>query len=254
MKVRTHLLSGAGNTFHVTYGAPPADEGFRIKIALNICAKQPADGFIFLQSHAAGYKWEFYNSDGSRAEMCGNATRCIGFYLKNILKKNENSWVLETTAGPIDIQSISAEMFKIVMTPLKLLQSDLGFFVDTGVPHLVVERANFSNLDEMRDSAKKLRGHSQFQPKGTNVTFVSLKENPAEVKAISFERGVEDFTQACGTGAAAAAAYNFKFRGALQTEVEMPGGTLIMNLTEFQSPIMVGPAVLLGSYEYEISA
>lgn len=253
MKLTTHLISGAGNTFHICYGVPLSSDEVRRRISMKICAEQPADGFIFLTESSDGFRWEFYNNDGSRAEMCGNATRCVGLYAKNILHSPLESWNLATAAGNVNIRSISSEMYRIVMTPITLLESSHGFYADTGVPHLVLHVQNYAANPELRATAAILRHHQDFMPKGTNVTFVSFGQSISSVTAISFERGVEDFTLACGTGAAAAAAYNLKFRGALQTEVEMPGGSLIMDLTDLQRPVMTGPAALLGSYEYEIS-
>lgn len=253
MKLKTHLISGAGNTFHICYGEPPSSDELRRRISMEVCGKQPADGFIFLYSAPGGYGWKFYNNDGSKAEMCGNATRCVGYFANNILHSRDKSWNLATAAGKVTIQTVSRGLYRVVMTPIRLLESPHGFFTDTGVPHLVLQAQNCAPGNEARSRAALIRNHQDFKPNGTNVTYVTFDEAASKVKAISFERGVEDFTLACGTGAAAAAAYNLKFRGALQTEVEMPGGTLIMDLTDLQRPVMTGPAELLGSYEYEIS-
>ena len=139
------------------------------------------------------------------------------------------------------------------MPAIREFKSVHGFYCDTGVPHLVIECQQIVTDEQLKQRARELRSHIDFMPRGTNVTYVKLERDAKNVKAVSYERGVEDFTLACGTGAAAAAAYNFKFRGALQTEVEMPGGTLIMDLSDLQRPVMTGPAEFLGSYEYEIS-
>jgi diaminopimelate epimerase len=253
MKLKSHLLSGAGNTFHICYDNPPADEETRRRISVEVCRMHKADGYIFLKESESGFVWDFFNNDGSRAEMCGNATRCVGYYARNILQSRKTEWKLQTTAGPVIIQSISDQLFKIQMTPIVVTESAHGFFANTGVPHLVIEKAEFVANEKLRTFAEKLRHHADFLPGGTNVTFVSLAHEKEKLRAVSFERGVENFTLACGTGAAAAAAYNLKFRGALQTEVEMPGGTLIMDLSNIEKPVMTGPAVLLGSYEYDIA-
>ncbi len=143
------------------------------------------------------------------------------------------------------------------MSAIKSQPSALGFFCDTGVPHLVIESTDAHLLKNLNKDLKKkasiLRNHPEFLPKGTNVTFVYLEGDLAKMKAASFERGVEDFTQACGTGAMAAAYFNLTKRGITETQVEMPGGTLNMNLLDLNKPIMVGPAELLGSFKHEIS-
>lgn len=262
MKVKTHLISGAGNTFHVVF-----DENNKFSSELwpvakkkqltrDACIKNKADGFIFLEkaeSEPNAYKWYFYNNDGSDAEMCGNATRCVGYYIKNILKNEGKEWTLSTIAGPIKIQFIENEKFKITMTPPVTLNSNFGFFCDTGVPHLVLETDKIKMDTQTKAESRKLREHPEFQPRGTNVTYVATEGDITKLKAVSYERGVEDFTDACGTGAMAAALYNLTKRGVKQTQVEMPGGSLIMDLSDLNKPTMTGPAVLLGSYEYDIA-
>lgn len=267
MIVKTHLISGAGNTFHVLYSK---DKVFSLnswshlemkEISKLICQQNKADGFIFLDlaqdqvfddKITNEFKWYFFNNDGSDAEMCGNATRCVGYYIKNILNSEKSEWSLSTIAGTIKIKFISRESFQITMTPLQNLNSSLGFFCDTGVPHLVLEKSEIVMNENIRLEAQKLRKHIDFIPRGTNVTYVVLDQELNKLKAISYERGVENFTAACGTGAAAAAFYNLTKRGVKQTEVEMPGGTLMMDLRDLAKPTMTGPAALLGSFKYEI--
>lgn len=257
MKLKTSLISGAGNTFHVCFGEELIDVSTSKKKQLTktICQSEKADGFIFLKAnkqHTTDYAWDFYNNDGSDAEMCGNATRCVGYYLANILHLPQKKWSLLTTAGNILIEKVSDEIFKIEMTEIIQKSSTKGAFFDTGVPHLVLELENFEKYKSQKAEAAALRFHSEFSPKGTNVTYVKLAEDLNKMKAVSYERGVEDFTEACGTGAMAAAMYNLIKRGSLKTEVEMPGGTLIMDLTDIKKPKMTGPARLLGNFEYEV--
>lgn len=266
MRIQTDLISGAGNTFHIIYGqaqkflSQPHSRQLMQNTSKTICEKQKADGFIFLEK-AEGfsdrYKWYFYNNDGSEAEMCGNATRCVGFYLKNNLASSLKSWTLETVAGPIEIESISTDEFKITMSPIQKLESSKGFFCDTGVPHLVLNYANenlFKELtEELKIKSRALRFDKEFQPRGTNVTYAAFLPGTDQLRAVSYERGVEDFTEACGTGAMAAALYNLSLRGSRITKVEMPGGTLTMDLSNLNRPKMTGPAKKLGSYENDIS-
>jgi diaminopimelate epimerase len=268
MKLKTCLISGAGNTFHLSFLSSSEMAAFNHSqmrtIAINVCSEHKADGFIFLTTNeqedsavATGFRWQFFNNDGSDAEMCGNATRCVGFFIDKQLKNKKDHWRLQTVAGEIQIKKSGESQYKVIMSPFKKMHSEKGFYCDTGVPHLVIEVtiANlFAGLTEsLKDEASMLRFHPEFAPKGTNVTYVYLENNSHQVKAVSFERGVEDFTAACGTGAAAAAYYNLTKRSIGETEVEMPGGTLMMNLNNLERPEMTGPAVLLGSFENEIS-
>lgn len=260
MKIKTYLLSGAGNTFHILFIHQQLLEWYnhlllpeRQMIVRSVCKMYPSDGFIFLHNQNAEgvFTWDFYNNDGSEAEMCGNASRCVGYYIHQILHQQSSFWVLKTVAGLIQI-TVEQNLYKVGMTPIQILSSKHGFFCDTGVPHLIIEIADFQNYRQYKQQASQLRAHSDFSPKGTNVTFVQLDGDKNKMQAVSFERGVEDFTEACGTGAAAAAMYNLMKRGSLKTQVEMPGGTLMMDLVDLNQPKMIGPALLKGTFEYEV--
>lgn len=254
MKVTSHLISGAGNTFHIVDETVGLDWSEKQKkdFAKSVCHLFPADGFIFLRK-SPQLSWHFYNNDGSDAEMCGNATRCVGLYLSEVQHDSNKEWFLETIAGPIHIEKVQAGEYKVTMTAIQEFKSSKGYFCDTGVPHLIREISDFDQYRQLKKEAQNLRFDPEFQPRGTNVTYVQLLMDQNKVKAVSFERGVEDFTDACGTGAMAAAAFNYRTRGSIETQVEMPGGTLKMSLADLQQPVMIGPAKLLGKYVHDDS-
>ena len=112
---------------------------------------------------------------------------------------------------------------EILANPLKLeLPSGKyiqGMSVNTGVPHFVLELARDPEL------AKQIRKHKSFGKAGTNVTFLE-KHLPGHLFAVTYERGVEGFTNACGTGAVAASAFSQQKNGMQEQIVEMPGGEL----------------------------
>lgn len=261
MEIKTFQISGAGNTFSLFWDNDRIiANNQKSIIAKDICEQTKTDGFIFLRWHSQktsqetqNLEWDFYNNDGSVAEMCGNASRCVAFYLKNILKSAATNFILNTVAGQIYLKIIDASTFEIQMTPLKKMNHSHFFWCDTGVPHIVIPVENFENYKSQKDFCKKLRFATDFQPQGTNVTLIEAHVGQQNhLKAVTYERGVEDFTEACGTGAMAAAFYNFSFNNIKITDIEMPGGILKMNLTDITKPIMTGPANLLGDYTYEI--
>lgn len=255
MKIDTALLSGAGNTFYIINDQDESkslDNRLKKEFTKRICKTNPADGVIFLKANASNtYQWDFFNNDGSDAEMCGNATRCVGYYIKNILGDTRSEWFLNTAAGLIHIQALPNDLFEVKMTSIALLESKHGFYCNTGVPHLVLELKNFDDYQGKKEEARILRSHVDFSPAGTNVTYVTLSKQVNKIKAVSFERGVEDFTEACGTGAMAAAVYNLKKQNCVKTEVEMPGGMLMMDVSNLDKPVMIGSAKLLGKFTYE---
>lgn len=238
-------MSGAQNTFFVANAFEPAwkkyltDSSEIEKIALvkKVCTSYfgiQTDGVLFIEPHAGyDFAWRFYNSDGSHADMCGNASRCAAAYFnKNIKPQKKMSFL--TGAGVINAEIISDSEVCVEMTvigPSKKMQVENleGTFVNTGVPHFVISK------DANTDIAKKLRKVSDFGPEGANITFV-YEATESSIKAVTFERGVEDFTRACGTGAVAAAVVAGK------KKIIMPGGSLyISNASAGQRPLLRGP-------------
>lgn len=174
-----------------------------------------ADGMFFLEDAPAGsgldYRWHFYNSDGSRAEMCGNASRCAA-RLAHALGLAPARHVFGTDAGPIEAEVLAGTNRARVRLPaprdLKLNQLlDVDgqpltvHFVNTGVPHAVVFFGDVAEAD-VAGLGRALRFHPHFAPAGTNVNFVQVL-SPSDMLLRTYERGVEAETYACGTGAAA---------------------------------------------------
>jgi diaminopimelate epimerase len=174
-----------------------------------------ADGMFFLEEAPAGsgldYRWHFYNSDGSRAEMCGNASRCAA-RLAHALGLAPARHVFGTDAGPVEAEVLAGTNRARVRLPaprdLKLDQpldvdgqSLTVHFVNTGVPHAVVFVADVEKVD-VAGLGRALRFHPHFAPAGTNVNFVQVL-SPSDMLLRTYERGVEAETYACGTGAAA---------------------------------------------------
>jgi len=245
-------MSGAGNSFMICSSFPgisePLDFEKRKVLARQLCVETEglsADGFICLEpSQKAHFKWDFYNSDGSYAEMCGNAARCAALYYHNKvapekkIKFESITGIIETEILNLDDQIIQVLMPKIteqdlIKTVVLNEKSIKGFFVNTGVPHFVLQ------LTPDYELAKKIRSADEFKETGTNVTFV--EEDEADyISAVTFERGVENFTLSCGTGAVAAAAFHkIRFPDQADVLVEMPGGVLSVNLQQ-ERPVLVG--------------
>lgn len=208
-------MSGTGNDFiiidHRVPQIPVADHPAFVK---EICRRKfsvGADGVIFIeQSATADFSWRFYNDDGSVAEMCGNGARCAARYAyrSKIAGKNMR---FETVAGTIEATISGDEQVSVQMTrPFDFrldLRITLGgeerqmYFVNSGVPHAVL----FIDEEDVPvvEWGREVRQSALFQPAGTNVNFVKVMES-GELLVRTYERGVEDETMACGTGATAA--------------------------------------------------
>jgi diaminopimelate epimerase len=209
-------MSGSGNDFIVVDNRKGAVEenDLQRRIA-KVCRRKMsvgADGFILLEkSETVDFKWRFFNSDGSVAEMCGNGARCAArFAFLNEIAGARMSF--ETVAGIVSA-SVADDGVKIKMTDpldirtdylLELTKASLSVCsVNTGVPHVVVQTDNLDRVD-VSGQGREVRFHRAYAPAGTNVNFVSMREDG--VMAIrTYERGVEDETLACGTGSVAGA-------------------------------------------------
>ena len=203
-----------------------------------------ADGFVVVNkvesSQEYSFKWDFYNRDGSSAEMCGNAARCMGFYVLNYLKYKEPEFTFQTLAGLVAVKTLSNGEFSVRMPEHQILR--LGAeetvegqivkysYVNTGVPHAVIETDDL-NLMRLRPLVKVFRFHSTFGPAGANVSFFS-RQGGGGYSGVTFERGVEDFTASCGTGVVAMALSIFSERKNIppRVDIQTPGGALKVDL------------------------
>jgi len=212
-------MSGAGNDFividHRLALIPEAEQAAFAQKACRRMFSVGADGLILIEnSELADFRWRFYNGDGSVAEMCGNGARCAArFAYKNKIVGARMSF--ETLAGIIEAEIESDNTVRLRMTPPFDFQTHLTLpldgqertlsFVNSGVPHAVL----FMGADEdipVREWGKIVRFHPLFQPAGTNVNFVQ-KTGANTLRVRTYERGVEDETMACGTGAVASALF-----------------------------------------------
>ena len=215
-KIDFYKMSGSGNDFIIIDNRDKiVDETDLPNFIAKACRRKMsvgADGFILVENtDAADFKWRFYNSDGSVAEMCGNGARCVArfAYLNGIAGPD---MLFETQAGIVYAQ-VAGESVKVKMTDpldlrmdysIELKNSSLSISsVIIGVPHAVIVKDMIEDA-EVVQAGREIRFHDMFAPAGANVNFVChLKDNIIEIR--TYERGVEDETLACGTGAVASA-------------------------------------------------
>ncbi len=216
-----YKMQGSGNDFIIIDNREARiPEAAMADWARKVCARAfgvYGDGLFFLEESddpTLDYRWHFFNSDGSRAEMCGNGSRCAG-RLAHALGLAPAEHVFGTDAGPIKAKVLTdgpdAGKVKVQLTPPKGTETDITLdvdgqpltvhFADTGVPHVVVFVDDVKAVDIM-DLGPKLRYHERFAPAGTNVNFAQVKDGQTMLLR-TYERGVEGETYACGTGAAA---------------------------------------------------
>lgn len=263
--MRFWKMNGAGNDFIILNNIEEKlDHNLFPAIARTLCHRHlsiGADGFMVVEAPQQGgdYRMLFYNSDGSVGEMCGNGARCICRYgYENGLAGEEQT--VETDSGVVTGKRIDQRNYRIRLTDPTVIRLDypveaagkpwpcsyieLG---DPGLPHAVVPYPGLKDktMDELRTLGRSLRWHPAF-PKGANVNFCDVT-GPDQVVELTYERGVEDFTYACGTGTGSMV-LALTLKGLVSGEdvvVTVPGGTLRVTVdregTTVKSLWLTGP-------------
>ena len=257
--MKVYYMNGAGNDFMVIDA-----RGLSLEfsaLAKEYCALAGADGFMAVDdSDKADFKLHFYNADGSRGEMCGNGARCICRFAYDMGIAGAEM-VVETDAGLVPGWRLDENQYKVKLNNPSILDmnrkgpiayAELG---DPGVPHAVAEYVGdlWGDKEDIRDHMEQLR-HDPAFPKGANVNFYELLgEN--EVKVLTFERGVEDYTLACGTGTGSTAAVLWltgKLPGRVLT-AHSRGGTLKIVIggkdDTMESILLEGPTEIVKVFE-----
>ena len=244
-------MNGAGNDFLIIDNSllkiTQKDLPF---LAKTICERHHsigADGLMIVENASEGsgadLKMSFFNNDGSTSEMCGNGARCICRYAyENDFAGEEQK--IETEAGIVIGKRINESEYEIRLnTPCNIrLDENIEFegktlscsyieLGDPGIPHLVVEIEGLKSFDEeeLYRIGAYLRSHKNY-PKGANVNFYEKLEEGHYYER-TFERGVEGFTLACGTGTGSLVSI-LTLKGESKekdVKVDMMGGRLIVN-------------------------
>ncbi len=266
---------GAGNDFIIIDNREDQAKWLSKEDINRLCDRHfgiGADGLMLI-SQAAGYDFEmqYYNSDGLRAEMCGNGGRCITA-MAHVLGMIGTEARFLTTDGVHEAQVIRPDWIRLKMKEVEEaekveivykveevgakrrsqysgIEEDLsnGVFLNTGVPHLVLFVDSVDRID-VETLGRKFRYDPRFAPAGTNVNFVQINDNNLLIR--TYERGVENETLACGTGnvaAAIAAEWLYK-RGHSAYSCHAAGGDLKVTFIRlpsghFTDVWLEGPAV-----------
>jgi diaminopimelate epimerase len=209
-------MNGSGNDFILIDNREgQVAEKDMSRLVRSVCRRREsvgADGMIFVErSVQHDFSWRFFNADGGEAEMCGNGGRCVArfAYLRGISGPELS---FDTLAGTISAH-VSGRIVKVMMPRPSGHRQDIDLplrsgwlsvdFINTGVPHVVVQVEALSSHPVV-EHGRTIRYDSHFEPAGTNANFMAvIRQDLIEVR--TYERGVEDETLACGTGAIASA-------------------------------------------------
>ena len=204
-----------------------------------------ADGLILIQNHPSqDYRMIYFNSDGSQS-LCGNGSRC-GFAFARALGMVKDAATFETTDGIHQIRLMNDLIhFQLFDTPLPRQVGEQEWYLDTGSPHHIVSSENVA-LEEVVAKGSAIRYSETYSSQnGTNVNFAQLLPNG--VKMRTYERGVEDETLSCGTGATAVGLLAGMLGRSSPVFVETEGGNLSVSFEQvgdkFVNIWLAGPAV-----------
>ncbi|MDZ7360884.1 MAG: diaminopimelate epimerase [candidate division KSB1 bacterium] len=222
MSIQFTKLSATGNDFILFDNRAGLFRGDEEPLFRTLCTRRVAigaDGILLIENPPPSslrftdlrFRMRYFNRDGRESEMCGNGARAAAYY------------AFRRHLAPAEMQfEVSGELYHAVvagnkvrlrmqkprhlnLTPRALEDAGMeeGGFVNTGVPHYVVFVQDVDQV-EVAKLGMKYRRHAIFQPAGTNVNFVAVGK-PSHLHLRTYERGVEEETLACGTGAVASA-------------------------------------------------
>jgi diaminopimelate epimerase len=252
MQIPFTKLHGNGNDFIVIdeYEKIIIPDDMKAQFAAVYCDRRfgiGADGVIyFMKSAKNDCRMRLLQPDESEAEMCGNGIRCLAKFASDA-RYVKDTCTIETLAGPVSvIMEESGDDFfaTVTMTPPAFERNNIPatgtgeykerigefdvYAVNTGVPHAIIMVDAVDTID-VASIAPAIRRHPTF-PKGANVNFVE-KNGESSIRIRTFERGVEEETLSCGTGATASAAVAHKLGLVGETvEIETRGGPLMVYL------------------------
>ncbi len=251
-------MNGAGNDFMVMDA-----RGLNLdlsRLAVEYCQLTGADGFMAVDhSRKADFRLHFYNADGSRGEMCGNGARCICRYAYEIGIAGAEMTV-ETDAGLVPGWRLDENQYRVLLNIPSVLdlhrKGDIAYVElgNPGVPHAVKEYPGdlWGDRELLHPQMEALRYDPAF-PKGANVNFFQIL-GEKEIRVLTYERGVEDFTLACGTGTGSVACI-LQQTGRLEGTLTAhnPGGTLNVTVEAEGSSvnriILEGPTEIVKVFE-----
>lgn len=232
MKLKYTKINGNGNNFLIMDNREPMlDDETKAKLTerdCNVKTSMGADGLIFVEvSEIADFKMRIYNVDGSEADMCGNGARCVArFAYDNQIAGAKMTF--ETGAGIMkaeiikeaetgaDTGLVSIDMGDIDLRPLQLeknitcLRKDISYsYLPVGVPHVAVYciENGINTAEDMIKYGNAIDKSRHIFSEGTNVNFIEVIDED-NIKVTTFERGVDDLTDSCGTGSCSSAIIN----------------------------------------------
>lgn len=249
MQIQFYKYQGTGNDFVVIDNRDLSFPKNDTKLISRLCDRKfgvGADGLMLLEDNDKyDFTMVYYNSDGSTSTMCGNGGRCLVAFARYLGKITSEAH-FEASDGyhfaKIEKDSVALQMIDVDKV---ILNYDYSY-VYTGSPHHVVIKEDVAALDVKKEGAL-IRYSDLYGEEGSNINFVQ-KINDTTFRLRTYERGVEDETLSCGTGATAVAIAMFSAKQTKSNEVDInvEGGKLKITFDEkngvFENVFLIGKA------------
>jgi len=266
-------LTGAGNDFILIDKKLHPDLEVIPSLIRNLCDRRfgiGSDGLLTISDlEDVDFEMEYFNADGSTGMLCGNGARCIIKYADFSGRIKDSKTRFKFQSDYFSGEVLEQDEIKFNLNPPSSIKTSIEInvldkifsasFIDTGAHHVVIDLAQQNYNDtELLDIekfpvakyGKGIRYSEQFAPLGTNVNFIFHKED--EIKIRTYERGVEQETLACGTGAVASAIISRMNRGSsCPISIRTKSGELlkvdfdVSENGEFENVTLTGPAKIV---------
>jgi len=258
MKISFCKYQGTGNDFVVLDNRDGAYDGLTLEQVAFLCDRKfgiGSDGLMMLENaDGFDFKMRYYNADGQEGSMCGNGGRCLVQFAhdKGIIKQ---SYQFTASDGPHDAIILDNGLIKLKMQDVHGVEvNGTDKILNTGSPHFIQYVDGVKEVDVFQQG-RNIRYSESFKEAGINVNFVERVGNGIKIR--TYERGVENETLSCGTGATAAALASSEKMGPQLTNVEVEGGALQIAFDrignqEFNNIWLIGPAQFVYSGTIEI--
>jgi diaminopimelate epimerase len=251
MKITFRKYQGTGNDFIIIDNRDGRFSGVSTLQIAFLCDRKlgiGGDGLMLLEA-AEGFDFRmvYYNADGNEGSMCGNGGRCLVQFAYDIGIQKENYQFIAVD-GPHEACIDANKLIQLKMKDVTNIELNAGdVILDTGSPHFIRFVGELSGLD-VYNEGRKIRYNDTYTKEGINVNFV--KRTTQGIKIRTYERGVEDETLSCGTGATAAAIASSSQIGEQQIQVDVEGGQLYIRFnrtseSNAENIWLVGPATFV---------
>ncbi|MEW4924181.1 diaminopimelate epimerase [Algibacter sp. 2305UL17-15] len=249
MQQKFYKYQGTGNDFVMIDNRQLKFDKNNTKLVASLCDRRfgiGGDGLILLENHDKyDFKMVYYNADGNESTMCGNGGRCLVAFAKKLGVISDQA-VFEAVDG-VHHAFINGDIVRLQMQDVATIRKEGDYvFLDTGSPHHVQFEDAISDFD-IKSKGAKIRYGKPYHNAGTNVNFVK-KLSDTEFRLRTYERGVEDETLSCGTGATAVAIAMHYIRETEKNLVELKveGGKLEVSFEvedgAYKNVWLIGPA------------